>query len=120
MTQGYPKPWQSYHEQLELLMAREMLITDRLKALQYLERIGYYRLSGYWFAFRERTELCCPLDQQGKKPSKIKTTRLPLDDFKPGTTFQAAIDLYAFDKKLRLLPMDGVLDRSCCCASLIT
>ena len=25
--------------------------------MDYLERIGYYRLSGYWFAFRERTEL---------------------------------------------------------------
>lgn len=109
MTQGYPKPWQSYRQQLELLMARGMVVTDQPKALEYLERIGYYRLSGYWFAFRERSELCCPLDQQGtKQPSRIKPTRLPLDEFKPGTTFQNAIDLYVFDKKLRLLILDAL------------
>jgi hypothetical protein len=88
MMQGYPKPWQSYQMQLDLLMARGMVVTDQPKALEYLERIGYYRLSGYWFAFRERTELCCPLDQQARtKPTKTKPTRLPLDSFKPGTTF---------------------------------
>ena len=52
MTQGYPKPWQSYQKQIELLMARGMVVTDQPKALEYLERIGYYRLSGYWFASR--------------------------------------------------------------------
>lgn len=86
-----------------------MHVTDNAKALGYLERIGYYRLSGYWFAFRERTELCCPLDpQSGKKPGKVKPDRLPLDDFKPGTTFQNAVDLYVFDKKLRLLTLDAL------------
>jgi abortive infection bacteriophage resistance protein len=108
MTQGYPKPWRSYQEQLELLMARGMLVTDQPKALEYLERIGYYRLSGYWFAFRERTELCCPLSQQSSKPSRTKPTRLPLDDFRPGTTLQNAVDLYVFDKKLRLLILDAL------------
>jgi abortive infection bacteriophage resistance protein len=109
MMQGYPKPWYSYPEQLELLMARGMEVTDPIKALEYLERIGYYRLSGYWFAFRERTELCCPLDRQGnKQPNKTKPTRLPLDNFKPGTTFQNAVDLYVFDKKLRLLTLDAL------------
>lgn len=104
MTQRYPKPWQSYQEQLELPMVRGMVVTDQPKALEYLERIGYYRLSGYWFAFRERTELCCPLYHQGnQKLSRTKPTRLPLDNFKLGTTFQNAVDLYVFDKKLRLL-----------------
>ena len=71
MTQTYPKPWKSYQEQLDQLIARGMTVTDRDKALDYLERIGYYRLSGYWFAFRERTELCCPLDPHtGKRPRK--------------------------------------------------
>jgi abortive infection bacteriophage resistance protein len=109
MMQGYPKPWQSYQMQLDLLMVRGMVVTDQAKALEYLERIGYYRLSGYWFAFRERTELCCPLDQQARtKPTRTKPTRLPLDSFKPGTTFQNAVDLYVFDKKLRLLTMDAL------------
>ena len=46
----------------------------------YLERIGYYRLSGYWFAFRERSELCCALNpaEQGKH-ERSKPGRLPLD-----------------------------------------
>lgn len=109
MIQGYPKPWQSYQDQLEILIARGMIVTERSKALEYLERIGYYRLSGYWFAFRERTELCCPLIQhKNQKPSKTKPGRLPLDTFKPGTTFQNAVDLYVFDKKLRLLTMDAL------------
>ena len=108
MTQGYPKPWQSYQEQLELLMARGMEVTDQTKAMEYLERIGYYRLSGYWFAFRERSGLCCPLSHLAdKKPSRTKLTRLPLDSFKPHTTFQNAVDLYVFDKKLGLLTMDA-------------
>lgn len=51
MKQGYPKTWQSYQAQLELLMARGMVVTDQPKALEYLERIGYYRLSGYWFGY---------------------------------------------------------------------
>nr|WP_274594938.1 Abi family protein [Pseudomonas nabeulensis] len=105
MTQGYPKPWQSYQEQLDLVIARGMSVTDQPKALEHLERIGYYRLSGYWFAFRERTELCCPLPQY---KTKTKPTRIPLDTFKPGTTFQNAIDLYVFDKKLRLLTLDAL------------
>lgn len=108
MMQGYPKPWHSYQQQLALLQSRGMAVSDPPKALDYLERIGYYRLSGYWFAFRERTELCCPLDPQSKKLSKSKPTRLPLDTFKPGTTFQNAVDLYVFDKKLRLLTLDAL------------
>lgn len=106
---GYPKPWKSYQEQLDQLIARGMRVTDNAKALSYLERIGYYRLSGYWFAFRERTELCCPIDpHSGGKPRKVKQDRLPLDEFRLGTTFQNAVDLYVFDKKLRLLTLDAL------------
>lgn len=109
MTKGYPKPWRSYQAQLDLLITRGMVVTDQAKALESLERIGYYRLSGYWFAFRERTGLCCPLTRQnGNPPAKTKPSRLPLDTFKPGTTFQNAVDLYVFDKKLRLLTMDAL------------
>eukprot|EP00659_Diplonema_papillatum_P000386 gene386-550_t len=87
----------------------EMMVNGKLTALEYLERIGYYRLSGYWFAFRERTELCCPLIQhKNQKPTKTKPGRIPLDIFKPGTTFQNAVDLYVFDKRLRLLAMDAL------------
>jgi abortive infection bacteriophage resistance protein len=51
----YAKPWKSYEEQLDQLMRRGMQVTDKGRALDHLERIGYYRLSGYWYAFRERS-----------------------------------------------------------------
>lgn len=108
MMPGYPKPWKSYQEQFDQLIARGMGVTDNARALDYLERIGYYRLSGYWYPFRERVDLC-PLDPQTHaKPKKVKVERLPLDEFKPGTTFQNAVDLYVFDKKLRLLVLDAL------------
>lgn len=114
MTQQYPKDWKSYRDQLVQLAGRGMQVTDESKALDYLERIGYYRLSGYWYPFRERTEICCPLDPvTGSKPvtgkkKKVRTDRLVLDQFLPGTTFQNAVDLYVFDKKLRLLVLDAL------------
>lgn len=43
----YDRPWKSFEQQLELLESRGMVIGDRDSALQYLERIGYYRLSAY-------------------------------------------------------------------------
>ena len=89
---GYEKPWNSYEEQLELLIERGLIVTDSNKALIYLERIGYYRLSGYWYPFRERNNL----------------TQVALDVFKAKASFQNAVDLYVFDKNLRLLVMDAL------------
>ncbi|EJI85482.1 Abi family protein [Alishewanella aestuarii B11] len=71
----YSKPWLSYNEQLALLESRGLLITDRAAALEYLERIGYYRLSGYWYAFRERSGELVLLDN-GKKPKNPKSTTM--------------------------------------------
>ncbi|ODU49879.1 MAG: abortive phage resistance protein [Thiobacillus sp. SCN 63-374] len=105
---AYPKPWKSYEEQLDQLIGRGMQVTDRALALDYLERIGYYRLSGYWFAFRERSGELVVLDTQGRKPTKVKVETLALDHFKPGATFQNAVDLYVFDKQLRLLVVDAL------------
>jgi abortive infection bacteriophage resistance protein len=107
-TLTYPKYWKSYEEQLDLLIARGMELTDRQRALDALERIGYYRLSGYWFAFRERSGPLVMLDGNGKKPGKVKEGTVVLDQFKSGATFQNAVDLYVFDKQLRLLVMDAL------------
>lgn len=103
----YVKPWKSYEQQLEQLMARGMHVSDRARALDHLERIGYYRLSGYWYAFRERSGPLVLLDQ-GARPKKVRVESIVLDHFKPGTTFQNAVDLYVFDKQLRLLVMDAL------------
>lgn len=105
---SYTKPWKSCDDQLDLLIARGMRITDRERALDYLERIGYYRLSGYWFAFRERSAPQDLRDKAGERPKKVRATRIALDTFRRGTTFQNAVDLYVFDKQLRLLVMDAL------------
>ena len=71
-----------------------MIIFDRQVAQSYLEKIGYYRLSGYWYPYR----------------ISRRTARLQLvgDDFRPNTKFSEVVDLYVFDKKLRLLMMDAI------------
>lgn len=38
----YFKPWTSYAEQIDTLIARGLHVADRALALDYLERIGYY------------------------------------------------------------------------------
>ena len=42
------KPWISLGQQLELLTDRGMTIDEPEIARSYLEKLGYYRLSGYW------------------------------------------------------------------------
>lgn len=106
---AYDKPWLSYLEQLQQLKDRGLTITDEQRALAHLQRIGYYRLSGYWYAFRQRSGACSPLSKSGiPMLKKGKTDHLMLDTFKPGATFQQAVDLYVFDKRLRLLALDGL------------
>ncbi|MCF6766677.1 Abi family protein [Thiotrichales bacterium 19S3-7] len=80
------KPWTSYIDQIKLLESRGMIITDFDKAITYLERIGYYRLSGYWDVFLE--------DES--------------DNFIDKTSFKDVISIYIFDKKLRLLILDAL------------
>lgn len=50
----------------------------------------------------------CRLDEQGGKPKKMREECLALDAFWAGTTFQNAVDLYVFDKQLRLLAMEAL------------
>lgn len=68
-----------------------MTITDAAKAEEYLARIGYYRLSAYWYGFRV-------IEAEGQVG----------DAFKPGTEFQSVVALYVFDKRLRLLMLDAL------------
>lgn len=88
-----PKLWLSFEEQLALLQSRGMQIDDRQKALDYLQRIGYYRLSGYWYPWRQFAD---------------KTPRTRTDYFVDGAKFGQIIALYIFDKKLRFLALDAL------------
>jgi abortive infection bacteriophage resistance protein len=74
-----------------------MIIDNIPRATEYLSRLGYYRISAYWFPFRETI-----VGPQGDP--------VVSDNFKPGTRFKWATDLYAFDKALRLQLLD-VLER---------
>lgn len=97
---AYKRPWKSFTDQLQQLKDRGMIITDDAAALSYLERIGYYRLTAYWYSFRVfRLEQ----DPTTKALSTVRT-----DQFETNTQFVDAVELYLYDKKLRLLVMDAL------------
>ena len=72
-------------EQIAKLESRGMTIGDKNKAKECLLDIGYFRLGFYWFPFEE------------SYPRKVNRTH----DFKDGTCFDYAIQLYYFDYDLR-------------------
>jgi abortive infection bacteriophage resistance protein len=84
---AYSKPYLPIPDQLALIKGRGMIISDDALARAYLGKIGYYRLSGYWYPYRQ-------------SPAS--------DDFQTGTKFSEIVDLYVFDKKIRLLMMDVI------------
>lgn len=96
----YKKPYVTFQAQLALIKSRGLLVTDEAAALSCLERIGYYRLSAYWYPFRKTVHVQVPATQ------KLAVQRL--DDFRAGCSFQQAIELYVFDKRLRLLVLDAI------------
>lgn len=93
---NHEKSWVSFADQLALLKSRGLIIDNDTAALDYLERIGYYRLSGYWYSFRAINE-----DSREGIPRR-------LDDFIYNSHFEDAVKLYVFDKKLRLLALDAL------------
>ena len=86
----YTKPALTFQQQANLLIARGLIVDNPGELESYLSQINYYRLSGYWYAFKN-------ID-----PFTGEET------FKPGTTFQMIRDRYEFDRKLRLLFMDAI------------
>ena len=81
----YVKPALSFEQQADLAIARG-LKANRDDLIQKLKEIGYYRLSGYWHIF------------------KIQESEL----FRHDATFERVLDLYAFDRKLKLITFDAV------------
>lgn len=75
-------------QHIGLLKKRGLNFQDQARARHYLQFIGYYRLSGYFLPFQ------VPGDPQHSFLSK--------------TTFDDILQTYIFDRKLRLLVMDGV------------
>lgn len=97
---NYNRPWKSYPDQLELLKSRGMVVTDERAATSYLERIGYYRLSAYWYPYRVWAVVQDPA-------TRVLSSRRT-DQFIPNTQFLDAVNLYLFDKALRLMTLDAL------------
>ena len=81
-------------EQIRILSERGMHVDIDL-ARQWLRSVSYYRLSGYWYPYREQ------LQSAPRTPARA-------DSFVPGSTFSEVADLYEFDRKLRTLVHDGI------------
>ena len=92
------KPWISMEKQLSLLKSRGLLIDNEHAAMNYLSRIGYYRLSGYWYPLRE-------IDVMSSAEQKCP---IRFDHFYQDSHFEDVVNLYVFDKKLRLLALDAL------------
>ena len=86
----YNKPPLTYTEQVELLISRGLLVSDKKRAERHLSNISYHRLSAYMRTYKQ-----------------IANGGI-LDDFIPGTTWDMVYNLYVFDRKLRLLVFDAI------------
>jgi abortive infection bacteriophage resistance protein len=83
----FTKPPLSYEDQLSRLQERGLVIEDRRRALHYLSQLNYYRLGAYWLPFES--------DHDSHA-------------LQPGTTFEQVLNLYIFDRELRLLTLDAL------------
>ena len=86
----YEKNALSFEEQADLLISRELIISDKASLVNILSNVNYYRLSGYWYPFLERN----------KKTNK--------ENFIEGTTIEQILDRYFFDKKLKFIVMQAL------------
>lgn len=86
------KPALTTSQHIALLRQRGMVV-DSAQAEQWLNSVGYYRLSAYWY----------PARQVDPSPTGRR-----LDQFVPGTDFANVAELYEADRKLRTLVHDGM------------
>ena len=82
MSESFHKKYNSPEDLVALLTQRGLTIDDAYIASQYIKNIGYYRLSAYLY----------PLLEMPKEEQR----------FKSNSHFNKALELYRFDKKLRL------------------
>jgi len=76
----YNKPPLSCGKQIDLLISRGLVVSDREKAEKFLSQVNYYRLSAY----------CLPFE-------------IKRHQFHSGVTFERIQKLYEFDRRLRFL-----------------
>jgi abortive infection bacteriophage resistance protein len=83
MKINYTKTCTLPQDLIPLLKQRGLIIPDEQNAIGYLTNIGYFRLSAYLY----------PLLKEPKAEHL----------YKDGATFNMALDMYRFDRKLRIL-----------------
>jgi abortive infection bacteriophage resistance protein len=83
----YSKETYSIDQHLAQLKSRGLVIADDDFAIHYLKHVSYYRLAGYWWPMQE------------DKENHV---------FKPGSRFEDVINLYNFDRELRILLFDVI------------
>lgn len=88
----YVKPALTVDVQVDRLHARGLAIGDRAAAIKQVRAIGYYRFSAYCLPFERKLTFGSP------------RTKL----FVPGIRFDDVMELYLFDRKLRLLVIEAI------------
>lgn len=86
----YTKPALSFEQQAQRLLDRGILGADKKTLVHYLTKVNYYRLSAYWYPFKQ-------IDPNTED-----------ERFILGTTFEIIWRRYTFDRQLRLLIMDAM------------
>jgi abortive infection bacteriophage resistance protein len=76
-------------EQIDLLKSRSLIIKDETLARNFLSNVSYYRLRAYMQSF-------------------YFNINDPEHHFKENTFFEDLVNLYVFDRKLRLLVFDAI------------
>lgn len=80
----YEKPFLTYDEQADLLISRG-LMANREELVGKLERVGYYRFSGYLYPYKR-----------------------PDGTYREGTTLDEVWGRYTFDRQFRLVVLDAI------------
>ena len=85
---SYPHPSLTVTEQINLLQAKGLLISEPDAAEHWLSHISYFRFKNYSYSFKDYKNAG--------------------GNYFPGTSFKTIKDLYAFDKKLRISVFDAI------------
>lgn len=92
----YKKPHLTFEQQLQKLTDHGLICGDASGTVQRLRAVGYYRLSAYVYPFRE----LLPLEQQVGAHYRF-------DRVRPDVTWANVVDLWKFDRALRMLCLDA-------------
>jgi abortive infection bacteriophage resistance protein len=95
----YTKQWLSVEDQAKKLALRGVSVPEDGSGVQLLCAVGYYRLTGYLYPFRESEPY---VDDDGRPRVRV------LNHYRVGTSMRDAAELIDFDRRLRMLILDGI------------